>query len=181
MGAAHFSFTVGDIERSKHFYGELLGLSLLYEMRHCHPYTSRQVGYDGADLLVAAYALSQIPGHEGGRLELIEYVHPRGAALDPSTKNVGSAHLAFVVDDIHAEHERLAARGVRFRSEPVLVEEGVSRGAYTVYLRDPDEITLELVQPAPRVVEDHRDAGQGRLSPPVGAIDDAGRKGQPRR
>lgn len=164
MGAAHFSFTVGDIERSKRFYGELLGLPLLYEMRHRHPYTSRQVGYDRADLLVAAYALSQIPGHEGGRLELIEYVNPRGGTLDPSTKNVGSAHLAFVVDDIHTEHARLRALGVRFRSDPVLVEEGVSRGAYTVYLRDPDEITLELVQPARRAVGDRGEAADGARS-----------------
>lgn len=164
MGVAHFSFTVGDIERSKHFYGELLGLPLLYEMRHRHPYTSRQVGYEGADLLVAAFALSQIPGYEGGRLELIEYVHPRGEALDPSTKNAGSAHLAFVVDDIQAEHARLSALGVRFRSDPVLVEEGVNRGAYTVYLRDPDDITLELVQSAPRVVDDRREVGEGERS-----------------
>jgi lactoylglutathione lyase len=153
MGAAHFSFTVGDIERSKRFYGEMLQLPLLYEMRHQHPYTSRQVGYEDADLLVAAYGLSQIPGHEGGRLELIEYVHPRGETIDVSTKNVGSAHLAFVVDDIHAEYARLCEHGVRFRSEPVFVEEGVSQGAWTVYLRDPDEITLELVQPAPRGVD----------------------------
>lgn len=148
MGAAHFSFTVGDLGRSKRFYGEILGLPLLYELRHRHPYTSRQVGYPGADLLVAAYALSQVPGEEGGRLELIEYLHPRGEALDVSTKNAGSAHLAFVVDDIGAEHTRLRELGVRFRSDPVLVEEGVSKGAYTVYLRDPDDITLELVQPA---------------------------------
>jgi len=147
MGAAHFSFTVGDIERSKRFYGEVLGLPLLYEMRHRHPYTSRQIGYPDADLLVAAYALSQVAGEEGGRLELIEYVHPRGEPLDVSTKNAGSAHLAFVVDDIHAEHVRLRDLGVRFRSDPVLVQQGVNKGAYTVYLRDPDGITLELVQP----------------------------------
>lgn len=165
MGAAHFSFTVGDIERSKRFYHELLGLPLLYEMRHRHPYTSRQVGYEGAHLLAAGFALSQIPGHEGGRLELIEYVHPRGEVLDPSTKNAGSAHLAFFVDDIAAEHARLSALGVRFRSDPVLVEEGVNEGAFTVYLRDPDDITLELVQPAPRTPDDLREAPEeGRLA-----------------
>jgi hypothetical protein len=39
---------------------------------------------------------------------------------------------------------------VRFKSEPVEITHGRNRGAKAVYLLDPDDITLELVQPAPR-------------------------------
>ena len=151
-GCAHFSFTVSDLERSKRFYGDVLGLPLLYEMVHDHPYTAKQIGFPDAHLLVAAFGLSQRGApDDGGRLELIEYREPRGVQLDTSTNNAGSAHLAFLVDDIHAEHARLSALGVTFRSAPVHIEAGVAKGGWTVYLRDPDEITLELVQPAATV------------------------------
>jgi len=81
-------------------------------------------------------------------IELVEYEHPRGAAIQLATNSPGVGHWAFVVDDIHAEVARLRGLGVRFKSEsPNLITEGVNRGGYTIYFLDPDGITLELMQP----------------------------------
>jgi catechol 2,3-dioxygenase-like lactoylglutathione lyase family enzyme len=56
---------------------------------------------------------------------------------------VGAAHLAFVVGDIQAAYEELTAEGVEFLSEP-----NTDRyGERWVYFRDPDGITVELMQP----------------------------------
>lgn len=77
----------------------------------------------------------------------MEYVAPRGEKRDTRTENAGSAHLAFAVDDICAEYERMKALGVRFRNDPVAIEAGRNKGGYTVYLLDPDDITLEIIQP----------------------------------
>lgn len=148
-GIFHFSFTVDDIERSKDFYGRVLGLELVHEMRHNHPYTSRQIGFEHADLLVAAYRIPGLqPQSSSHVLELIEYRHPKGVQIDTSTNNTGSAHLAFVTDDIFADYERLKTEGVEFRSAPVRIEAGVNEGGYTIYFRDCNGITLEMVQPA---------------------------------
>ncbi len=147
-GVFHFSFTVDDIEKSKDFYGRILGLELVHEMRHNHPYTSKQVGFDNADLLVAAYRIFSLkPQSSSHVLELIEYRNPRGARIDTSTNNTGAAHMAFVTDDIIADYERLKSEGVEFRSAPVAIEAGVNKGGYTVYFRDCNGITLEMVQP----------------------------------
>jgi catechol 2,3-dioxygenase-like lactoylglutathione lyase family enzyme len=54
--------------------------------------------------------------------------------------------MAFTTDDLAAEYERLTRAGVRFRSEPVAITEGINRGGFTVYFLDPDGITLEMVQ-----------------------------------
>jgi len=140
------SFTVSDIARSKEFYGDLLGLPLAYEMVHQHPYTSVQVGYERAHLLAAGFYIGARDGDRAEVLELLEYVNPQGSRVEMETANTGIAHLAMYVDDIWAEYERLRAAGVTFRSEPVLVEEGVNVGVRTVYLRDPDDVTLELVE-----------------------------------
>ena len=81
-------------------------------------------------------------------IELVEYEHPRGAAIPLPTNSPGVGHWAFVVDDIHAEVTRLKGLGVRFKSEsPNLITEGVNRGGYTIYFLDPDGITLEFMQP----------------------------------
>ena len=39
--------------------------------------------------------------------------------------------------------------GVRFVNPPEVITAGVNRGGYACYFLDPDEITLELVQPPP--------------------------------
>jgi len=136
-GVWHFSFTVSDLERS-----------LVHTQRQANHYTRQLVGYPDTDLKVA---MLRIPGTDprpsGHFLELVEYVTPRGQRVDTATKNPGSAHLALAVDDIHAEYRRLKACVVRFRSEPVLITDGRNRGGYTVYLEEPDGITIELVQP----------------------------------
>jgi catechol 2,3-dioxygenase-like lactoylglutathione lyase family enzyme len=80
-------------------------------------------------------------------LELVEYVAPDGIKLDAGTCNVGSAHMAFVVDDIFATYEAWRQQGVRFKSDPVAIESGINEGGYTVYFLDPDDITLEIIQP----------------------------------
>jgi catechol 2,3-dioxygenase-like lactoylglutathione lyase family enzyme len=51
------------------------------------------------------------------------------------------------VDDLPAEYERLKKLGVRFKSEPVQITAGRHTGGYTIYFLDPDNITLEMVQP----------------------------------
>jgi len=146
-GIFHFSFTVDDIEESTDFYTRVVGLELVHEGRFNLPYTARQVGYEGADLRAAAFRLAgKEPETSTHVLELIEYINPRGTKVDTRTINPGSAHLAFAVDDIFHEYERMSALGVRFRSEPVAIEAGPNQGGYTVYFLDCNDITLEMIQ-----------------------------------
>lgn len=150
-GVWHTSFTVSDIETSVAFYCDLLGLELYHQQVQHNEYTAKLVGYEGAHLKVA---MLRIPGAFVGpsnhHLELVEYVHPRGDKTDVATNRPGSPHLCFVTDDIHGDYDRLSAAGVRFRAPaPVEIVAGVNKGGYTVYFLDPDDITLEMLQPPP--------------------------------
>ena len=81
-------------------------------------------------------------------IELVEYVHPRGADIPLDTNRTGVGHWAFIVDDIHKEFDRMRALGVKFKAaQPVAIEHGVNTGGFAVYFTDPDGITLELLQP----------------------------------
>ena len=147
----HFSFTVSDIERSIDWYTRVLGLELVHRQRQENEYTQVLVGIPGAILEVAQFAVPGVaPARSTHMLELVEYVTPRGAPLgELATNSVGCAHLALMVTDIHARHARMCEQGVRFANPPVAITAGANNGGFACYFRDPDGITLELLQPSP--------------------------------
>ena len=146
----HFSFTVSDIEQSILFYRDVLGMELMHRQEQANEYTRKFVGYPDAHLKVAQFRIAGLPTARSGHvLELVEYVAPRGQKVDTQTKNTGTAHLAFQVDDVWAEYERMLALGVRFRSEPIAIAAGINKGGFTCYFLDPDDITLEIIQAPP--------------------------------
>lgn len=144
----HVGFSVCDIEASIEFYTRGVGLELVHRQSQDNPYTHALVGYPNASLRIAQFAIPGVaPPPSGHLLELIEYVTPRGTQIPPENSRIGSAHLAFEVDDIHARVERLRSLGARLVSEPVEITAGINAGGRAVYLYDPDGITLELLQP----------------------------------
>jgi lactoylglutathione lyase len=143
-GVFHSSFTVSDLDRSLEFYRDLLGMEVVFEQYSDHPYISQLVGFEDARLRVAYL---RVPG-DTHMLELIEYVQPQAPGSPLPANAVGGAHLCFYVADIHETHTRLRQAGTTFVSEPVEIQAGSNRGAFGVYLQDPDGITLELHQKA---------------------------------
>jgi len=144
----HFSFTVADIERSIDFYTRVLGMELVHTQEQNNEYTRKLVAYPDAHLKVAQLVVgAQHRERSGHLLELIEYVNPRGEPTDTATNRPGAAHLAFQVDDLHAEYNCMKMLGVCFKSELVRIMAGPNEGGWTIYFLDPDNITLEMVQP----------------------------------
>lgn len=147
-GVWHFSFTVADLDRSVDFYSRVLGLELVHRQEQSNAYTAALVGFQDASLRIAQL---RVPGQPRGSsshdLELVEYVEPRGTPHGGGRNRPGASHLAFTVEDAVAEYDRLLGEGVRFVSAPQAITAGVNKGGYTCYFQDPDEITLELVQP----------------------------------
>lgn len=148
-GVWHASFTVSNMDASLAFYCDLLGLELMHRQVQHNEYTAKLVGFEGAHLDVAMLRIpNAFVGPSNHHLELVEYIHPRGEKTDVTTNRPGSPHLAFVTDDIHGDYARLSAAGVRFKApEPVAIVAGINQGGFTVYFLDPDDITLEMLQP----------------------------------
>jgi catechol 2,3-dioxygenase-like lactoylglutathione lyase family enzyme len=142
IGAYHTSFTVSNIERSLEFYQGLLGCEVLWRREIDEEYFRRIVGFP--DSRVRAAHL-RIPG-SAHILEIFEYISPRGVPADVRTNNPGSSHLALFVDDLAAMYDELVSKGVRFRSAPVMIDAGANRGGRSVYMLDPDGMTVELFQ-----------------------------------
>lgn len=140
LATNHTSFTVSDIERSIAFYRDVLGLQFLSCQVRDQNFSEKAAGIPGAHLKIA---FLRAPDH---KLELIQYLAPRGEKLDLATNNVGAAHIAFEVDNLHEMYDNLRTAGVRFAGEPLKIQGGPNHGGWMVYLRDPDDITIELQQ-----------------------------------
>lgn len=150
-GILHTGLTVSDLDRSIAFYRDLLGLELIAQWDSSLPYLRAIVAYPDAELRIALLRLPQSgDGAPGHHIELLEYRRPRGQRGDPNTYNPGNGHVAFMVADIDKTYAELSAKGVRFKSAPVPITHGRNAGAKGVYLFDPDDITLEMIQPAAR-------------------------------
>ena len=84
----------------------------------------------------------------GFMIELIQYIQPKCEPTDTSTCRPGSAHLCFQVENLRAEYQRMVALGVEFVSTPNEVTSGINKGAWAVYFKGPDNIRLEMIEPA---------------------------------
>jgi catechol 2,3-dioxygenase-like lactoylglutathione lyase family enzyme len=140
----HVGFSVSNIEESVDWYTFLLDepptLRGVWEVE----YVSRVVGYPGT---VLDAALWRLPGD--AVLELLEYKHPQPGRVDMETYNVGNGHLCLVVDDLAAEFERLQGRAEFRNPTPVDIPWGHFAGGRSCYIRDPDGISIELLQYPP--------------------------------
>ena len=141
LSANHVGLTVSNLERSIAFYRDLLGFHVAYERGEVTAeYMPKLVGIPGARLKIAGL---DIPGL---RLDLIEYLAPKGLASAGVTPDVGNVHVGFTVDDLWAAYRSLSAAGVKFKSEPIRPTTGPNKGGWAIYFVDPDGTTLEMIQ-----------------------------------
>ncbi len=136
----HTSFTVSDAAAIAAWYCEMLDFTIVSVDTRPQDYSEKVTGIPGADLRLV-YILGG-----GYHIELVEYVGAPGVRIDTATNNVGSAHIAYNVNDLKGMYDALAPRGVRFVSEPVPVTQGPNTGGFVVYIEDPDGNTLELIE-----------------------------------
>jgi len=140
----HIGFAVADLERSVRFYSGLFDEPPYFDEIYDVEYIGRIVGYPGA---IQHAAFFRLPGQPEMFLELIQYLRPEAGIVDMESYNAGNAHLCLVCSDLVAEFERIKKLGGEFRSgSPVTSDYGVYEGARTAYFRDPDGISIQLVE-----------------------------------
>ena len=140
----HTGFTVANIDRSLAFWRDVLGFELSHRAHHTGELASEVTGVPGAEISIAVL---KAPGH---RIELLEYLAPpdrRRVVARPC--DVGSVHVAFMIDDLDALLRTIAASGWSAAGQPQTLKTGPNAGRRVVYVRDPDGTTIELMQPPP--------------------------------
>jgi catechol 2,3-dioxygenase-like lactoylglutathione lyase family enzyme len=140
----HVGITTSDLDRSLHFYVDLLGLRLLSRNMLAGPDLAALLGFESA-----AIDNADLDSGDGRILELMQYIQPAGARVTYRSPDAPTTHIAFRVEDLAAVTERLTAAGVEIISRrPLKIQDpgGAWDGVQCLYLRDPDGVILELVQ-----------------------------------
>lgn len=120
----HIAIICADYERSKAFYTEVLGLTIIREV-----YREERQSYK-LDLALNGHYV----------LELFSFPNPPQRLSRP--EGTGLRHLAFEVSDIEESVKRLAEHQVT--AEPVRVDEYT--GKKFTFISDPDQLPIEFYE-----------------------------------
>jgi catechol 2,3-dioxygenase-like lactoylglutathione lyase family enzyme len=134
----HISLSTTDLERFVHFYRDLLGVRLdrISPLQPGFEAFETVVGMRNVSGRVAQFNLGNM------NMEVFCYSAPVPRAGERRLAcDTGIRHIAFDVQDIFAEYERLKAAGVEFISPPQYIEPG---RCASCYFYDPDGNILEL-------------------------------------
>ncbi len=136
----HINVVVSDLQEAKRFFLDL-GFKETISSHLSGEELSRVTGLPNIE---AEFVGLSLPGSHMN-IELIQYFSPIGGK-DPEmsrANQIGFRHIAFEVDDIEAEVERLKANGVQFQSD---IQVWGKTGKKLVYYYGPEGIILELAQ-----------------------------------
>ena len=140
-GIFHTSFTVADMDASLAFWTGPLGFRLVARGPWESSALGRVVGVPGIKMDIAI-----LEGH-GHSIELIACDAPKAETLDVQPHKPLASHLAFEVDDIEATTAMLLEAGASLQGEIEFLDDDPSDAGWAVYLRDPNGIIIELIQP----------------------------------
>ena len=142
ISADHTGITVSSLERSLAFWRDLLGFEFSHTAHQKGELAEEITGVKGAEIKLAVL---KAPG--GHKIELLEYLAPadrKRADIRPC--DVGSVHVALLVEDLDAVLERIAASDWKAAGKPQRLQSGPNAGKRVVYVRDPDGTTIELME-----------------------------------
>ena len=142
ISADHTGITVENLERSLAFWRDVLGFELSHTAHQTGELAKEITGVAGAEIKLAVV---KTPGSHN--IELLEYLAPpdrKQVALRPC--DVGSVHVALLVDDLDAVLERISASDWKAAGKPQTLTSGPNKGKRVIYVRDPDGTTIEFMQ-----------------------------------
>lgn len=135
----HTGIVVTDMDKALKFYRDLLGLKVVQDFTEQSEYIDKVLGLSGVNLRMV-----KLVADDDSMVELLYYIsHPGEAPKKRQICDIGCSHIAFTVDNLDKEYNRLSQEGVRFNSPPQTSSDSYARVAFC---RDPDGTSIELVE-----------------------------------
>ena len=146
----HIGITVADLDRSVAFWEAVLGTRARDRAILDGPVLGTLVGYPGVRV---ERCFVDLPG--AAVLELVRYLDRDDPPNPAGTAHPGNVHVCLSVGDMDAAHAHAVACGAEpVSARPIDVAAGPRAGSRLAYLRDPDGVTIELVQEPGRPGQD---------------------------
>lgn len=136
----HATFVVDDLVRAKRFFS-LLGFVEAKSVVIAGPQFAAYMGVEGIEAEHCTLVLAD--SQPRLEIQLLRYRAPVPIPNEAlaTLRQKGFNHICFSVDDVDAEVQRLEAAGVERRNDVMVFHD-----RKLVFLRGPEEITVELAQ-----------------------------------
>lgn len=139
----HFSVRTSQLEKSRRFYVDILGLRVGYRPDLGFPGLWLYSGDASAD---ADFGVVHLIGTDGDATALTEYL---GEKSDAGHGSGALDHLAFLADDLTTFRKRLDRHNINYSTRIV-----PSLGLQQLFLSDPSGLTIEMNFPAAQAQEE---------------------------
>ncbi len=134
----HTGIVVSNLDKTLHFYRDILGLKIKREMIESGKYIDSLSGLK--EVRVKTIKMS---ADDGNLIELLYYgSHPR-KSINRDICDIGYSHIAFTVENLGYEYKRLKEKGIKFNCTPQISPDGKAK---VVFCRDPEGNLIELVE-----------------------------------
>lgn len=142
----HTGITVSDLERSIGFYRDLLGCEVSAPVRAEGPFFEAVTGVPGCRVDVV---FARCPGHV---IEILCYRSPPAHVSTLRPCDPGFMHVCIKVGDLQKVVDLVRGAGYEAVGAIQKAAGGPIDGLEVVYVRDPDNVVLELIEEPPGVV-----------------------------
>ena len=134
----HTGIVVSNLERSIHFYKDLFGFQITRQMEESGDYIDNMLAMRGVKVTTV-----KMMAPDGPMVELLQLHSHQRIQKTRAINDIGIAHIAFEVEDLDAEYNRLKNEEVSFNSPPQLSPDGYAKVAFC---RAPEGTFIELVE-----------------------------------
>ena len=137
----HTGIVVDDLEVSLHFYCGLLGFQIVRQMEETGVYIDNI-----SSLRNVKVTTVKLISPSGQMIELLKYNSHPTEQESREIWEIGISHIAFTVDNLDVEYERLKGKNIQFNSPPQLSPDGYAK---VTFCRAPEGTLIELVEIMP--------------------------------
>ena len=135
----HTGLVVADLERSLHFWCNVLGFKLVKQMHESGPHIDAMLGLRDVRVTTAKLAAP-----DGNLIELLHFLsHPDQPRWNGKPYSTGFTHIALTVEDLDKLVIKLTQEGVSFPAPPQRSPDGFVK---VIYGKGPEGVLLELVE-----------------------------------
>ncbi|MBM4128982.1 MAG: VOC family protein [Nitrospira sp.] len=142
----HSTIVVDDIEKSLHFYRDILGFRVQLDQEMEGEELSTILGIPGVKIRIA---LLQVGQQETGLVGLLSFLSPKKEKVEKKSMEIFPHALVFVTDDIEEVYNRLKNAGEKPISAPVTIKISGAGSVKIFACLDPNGVLVEIDQFVP--------------------------------
>ena len=138
IGYRHTGIIAVDMEKSLHFYRDILGLKVIQDFSDDSDYINEITGIKNANV-----HMIKLKAQDGTVLEILSYKNHPTSLIDQPIYNVGACHIALQVKNAEDAYLKLIEHKVEVISKPILSSEKIAK---VFFCFDPNRVRVELVE-----------------------------------